>query len=116
MPNNLTWRRCGNCGQLTLVPVSANVCWQCGAPCPDRGSGEHTDAADAAPTGPAPAVGQGVPFGFGHASDPRAGATAPSPADLNLPPPRPSFMTLTPQDDAVARRLLASVFPDGVDL
>ena len=80
MPNNLTWRRCGNCGQLTLVPVSANVCWQCGAPCPDRESGH------------------------------------PAPADLNLPAPRPSFMALTPQDDAVARRLLASVFPDGVDV
>jgi hypothetical protein len=114
MPNNLTWRRCGNCGQLTLVPVSANVCWQCGAPCPDRESG-HPAPADAAPPDPAPAVAPGFPIGFAPAAEPSPGV-APSPADLNLPAPRPSFMALTPQDDAVARRLLASVFPDGVDV
>ena len=40
---------------------------------------------------------------------------APTPADLNLPP-HPRAMDLSPADDAVARCLLASIFPEGVKL
>ena len=110
MPNNLTWRRCTNCGQLTLVPVNADVCWQCGAPCP----GPRPDAGATAPAG-----GLGFPsiVDFGRAADQRRAAPASPPAaDRNLPAPRPRWMDLTPADDATARRLLASVFPDGFEL
>ena len=112
MPNNLTWRRCTNCGQLTLVPVNADVCWQCGAPCPEPRS--SADSGTAAPVG-----GLGFPsiVDFGRAANQRLGAPAPpSTTQWNLPHPRPRWMDLTPADDAIARRLLASVFPDGFEL
>jgi hypothetical protein len=41
---------------------------------------------------------------------------ATSPVDPNLPPAGPRLLDLTPADDAVAYRLLASVFPGGVEL
>ncbi len=83
---NLIWRRCGACSQLTLVPVSAQVCWQCGAPI------------DSAPP-------HGSPID-GSVSDWHS--MAPAPADESA--------VLTPDEDAAANRLLASVFPHGVPL
>ncbi len=91
MRDNLTWRRCATCGQLTLVPAAAEACWQCGAPIAAQ-----------------PAAGATRP--------PLGRPAAPTRADLNLPAPPPRFLDLTPDDDLVARRLLASVFPEGVEL
>ena len=91
MRDNLTWRRCATCGQLTLVPAAAEACWQCGAPIAAR-----------------PAAGDGGP--------PRGRPAAPTRADLNLPPRLPRALDFTAADDLVARRLLASVFPDEIDL
>ena len=90
MRNNLTWRRCATCGQLGLVPAVAEACWQCGAPSMAR-----------------PVAGDGW--------TPLHGA-GPGRADLDPPAPRPRFTDLSPADDLVARRLLAIVFPDGVEL
>ena len=111
MQNNLTWRRCTNCHQLTLVPVSANVCWQCGAPCPERGPGGYgeADAVDAA------GVEAGFPVIFGRAAEPWTIAAG-SPAELNLPAPGPRYGAISAADDARARRLLASVFPGDADV
>ena len=103
--HNLTWRRCPSCGQLTLVPVNADACWHCGGPIAPRSS---ADAAAPAPL-PEPHTGSGPTFPRVHGFD--LGAAT----DRNLPAPGPRPMGLTPADDAVARRLLASVFPDGVD-
>lgn len=98
---NLTWRRCPACGQLTLVPASAETCWQCGAPIAGRPTENAAGHAARASS----------PFRPAEISPPPAS----TPADLNLPPPRPKFMDLTAEDDVIARRLLATVFPDGVD-
>jgi hypothetical protein len=106
MPSKLVWRRCGTCGQLTLVPATANVCWQCGSPLVDGPGGDNNPLADRALPGQAPGFG---PFG-GDAPRPFGGF---APADASLPPPKPRPMDLTPEEDARARRLLASVFPDG---
>ena len=112
MSNHLAWRRCAACGQLTLVPATAESCWQCGAPLVSRPEASDDQSAANPRPGSHPA---GSAFGgFGAARASAAGAA--SPADLNLPPPRPRFMDLTAADDIVARRLLESVFPHGVDL
>ena len=112
MSNHLAWRRCAACGQLTLVPVTAESCWQCGAPLAARPA-ERDDAAPNAAAGP---PGAGSVFGAGFARSRAPSVEPPSAADLNLPMPRPRFMDLSPDDDLVACRLLESVFPDGVEL
>ena len=104
--HNLTWRRCPSCGQLTLVPANADACWHCGGPIAPRSS---ADAAAPVPL-PEPAPGSG-PSSLHTSGFDLCAAT-----DRNLPAPGPRPQDLTPADDAVARRLLASVFPDGLDL
>lgn len=90
--SHLAWRRCATCQQLTIVPTNARACWQCGAPMGSRAEGSHE-------VGQAP-IGREV-----------AGLEAiPSVAGVAR------FGDLTAEEDAVARRLLRSVFPDGVDL
>ena len=112
MPNNLTWRRCANCGQLTLVPASANVCWQCGAPCPDHDREPRAEAGGPGLSGGIPGAGPGLPFAFAGGAVNQIG---PSAAASNLPPAKPRFMDLSPADDLIAKRLLTSVFPDGFE-
>ena len=120
MPTKLVWRRCGTCGQLTLVPVSANVCWQCGAPLvepphesdPPSGADPLEGQADDAP---APIAWH--PFAFtDHAGSRPEAPKSPDQAAIerNLPPAKPRAMDLTPDDDAIAHRLLESIFPDGL--
>lgn len=87
MRHNLAWRRCRTCGQLTLVTSPDGVCADCGAP---------MAALDAHRPSPA-----------------RRRAVTPA---RRSPPPRPRVPDLTPADDAVAKRLLASVFPEGAGL
>ena len=85
MRDNLTWRRCLTCGQLTPVPAMAESCWHCGA-------------SMAPPTG-------------GNLACPSAGAgLRPDGEDTTR------FRDLGSADDVAANRLLASVFPDGLDL
>ena len=85
MRDNLTWRRCLTCGQLTPVPAATDPCWHCGA-------------SMIPPTG-------------GHLAGPSARAgLRPDGGDTTR------LRHLGPADDAVAKRLLASVFPDGIDL
>ena len=110
MPNHLTWRRCTSCGQLTLVPASANVCWQCGAPCPERAVDQP--AADLVSDGSLGIEGQ-LPFAFGQIETFRSGDRAAA-ADLPIAAPPARFLDLSPTDNETAHRLLASVFPDGV--
>ena len=107
MPSKLVWRRCGVCGQLTLVPATANVCWQCGSPL-GEGPGKSADDNPLADRAlPAPG------FGSSDPDVPRPLGGFAAPADASLPPPKPRPMDLTPEDDERARRLLTSVFPDG---
>jgi len=120
MPTKLVWRRCGTCGQLTLVPVSANVCWQCGAPLPEPGTGSDPSA-EASADDVGPLAGQErmawPPFPFVGNRDRDSGdpdQLDPRLTERNLPPPKPRPMDLTPEDDAVATQLLESVFPDGL--
>ncbi len=122
MATRLVWRRCGTCGQLTLVPVSANVCWQCGAALPEpRGDVDPNTgrgSVDGQP-GEFPAPIAWTPFSsaenLGHPSA-EPNPLDPTPVERNLPPAKPHFMDLSPDDDAVAARLLESVFPDGLIL
>ena len=105
IPHNLTWRRCPSCGQLTLVPVNAAACWHCGGPITAR------SGPGAAAPPPAPQPPSGVDPSLPHVRGFDLGAVA----DRNLPAPAPRPMDLTPADDAMARRLLASVLPTGVE-
>jgi hypothetical protein len=82
MRDNLTWRRCLTCGQLTLVPATAESCWHCGASMAPPSAGDLA--------GPSPALGPAAEGGA------------------------PRFGGLSPEEDAVAKRLLASVFPEGI--
>ena len=110
MPHRLTWRRCTHCGQLTLVPVSANVCWQCGAPCPGGEPQDHGAEAnphdDQSPGRyPRPTS---VEAWMVQLSD---GAGLDIDSTTRVTP----VTGLSAADDQVARRLLASVFPDGFE-
>lgn len=90
---NLVWRRCGGCGQLTLVPASASVCWQCGTP-----------------------VGRATPV------DPSLfRMNPPMPMNARIPTQEPvrqmpaeEMTPLTTEQIATANQLLASVFPDEI--
>ena len=113
MSNHLAWRRCAACGQLTLVGVAAESCWQCGAPLASRPLESSDTTAPNATSGP---VGDGFAFGAGFGLSRAPFPEPPSAADSNLPPPRSRCMDLTPADDLVACRLLESVFPHGVGL
>jgi len=118
MANGLVWRRCPVCGQLTLVPATADVCWQCGAlhagHRPPRDADGITPATSTPAEGPIPGVGPGLAFGLARGQDPswsvhRVGAE-------RTPPIRGSSATmLTAAEEAIAHRLLASVFPDGME-
>lgn len=93
------WQRCPRCGRLTLTRLgAATVC----------------DCAQEIPAPPARPL-------FGPTPD--AQAITPAPAALPAPPApapdaaqTPALALLTPAQDANVRRLLASVFPNGVDL
>jgi hypothetical protein len=111
MPNHLTWRRCTSCGQLTLVPASANVCWQCGAPCPD-GDG-HQPMGDLLANGSLGIEGP-APFAFGQLEIVRPAEYAA--ADLPAASSPARSIGLSSTDNETAHRLLTSVFPDGVVL
>ncbi len=122
MPTKLVWRRCGTCGQLTLVPVNANVCWQCGAPLNDpRGEPDPNPGSASADAQPEefPERIAWPPFSFAENLSPQSdepNPLDPRAIDRNLPPAKPRPMDLSPEDDIVATQLLDSVFPDGVTL
>jgi hypothetical protein len=84
---------------LTLVPASTETCWQCGAPC----SGHEASVQDAR--------GERLPWAPQNQDAPLGAAS-----NQYLPAPPRHFTDLTPEDDIVAYRLLASVFPEGVEL
>lgn len=84
----LFWQRCARCGRLTLSRVGAPVSCECA----------HTGAGASA---------------HAQGSTPALPASAPIP--LAPPPSAPVLALLTPEQDAAARRLLASVFPHGFD-
>lgn len=122
MSTKLVWRRCATCAQLTLVPVSANVCWQCGAPLPEPVDGDHLSAESDPALGKADALPQrpwwppfSRPGEIDHHPTERE-RIDPSLVERNLPPAKSRPMALTPEEDAVATRLLESVFPDGPSL
>lgn len=121
MSNGLVWRRCPACGQLTLVPATANVCWQCGAPHAGHrpqsdafGGEDFTPASDLPAGGPIPGVGPGLSFGLPRGQEPwwsvhRLGV------ERTPSVRRSSAPTLTAAEEAIAHRLLSSVFPDGIE-
>lgn len=88
----LFWQRCPRCGRLTLSRVGSPVSCECA----------HRDSA------PAPR-----PY---PTSTPEASGVTPALPGFTPPPgPAPVLALMTPEQDAVARRLLATVFPNGFD-
>ena len=81
----LSWQRCAACGRLVLVRFGSSP--DCSCARPGRGA--------APPASPFPSLMAGLPKGG------------------NDGPPPLAF--LTPEQDAVARRLLRQAFPDGFD-
>ena len=83
----LFWQRCPRCGRLTLSRLGATTVCDCS---------------------------RGVP---GPESRPQQAASFSSGVTPALPAstPAPALVLLTPEQDAAARRLLASVFPNGFD-
>jgi hypothetical protein len=104
------WRRCPRCGRLTLSRIGVETPCDCvtGAA---RGAAEGGSFPTPRPQ-PAASPEAGFP-GF----TPALPASAPVPAlpPLSTPAPAPRLALLTPEQDAAARRLLASVFPNGFD-
>jgi hypothetical protein len=100
--NDLIWRRCSTCDQLNLVPATLDPCWPCGETRCERCTNLGLLMAPVDP-GPAKALaveGQQTRSFFG----------------LALRAPSPHAPPAARADLDVAYRLLASVFPDGVDL
>lgn len=89
----LFWQRCPRCGRLTLSRLGATTVCDCARDIP--GPASRPQASTPLPTGATPAL--------------------PVSSPIPAPPPAPSLALLTPEQDAAARRLLASVFPDGFD-
>lgn len=90
---NLVWRRCSGCGQLTLVPASASVCWQCGTP-----------VGRSAPVDPA----------LFRANPPRPLAQRAPTQEPVRQIPAEECTPLSPGQIATANRLLATIFSDDV--
>jgi hypothetical protein len=90
MPDELIWRRCGTCQQLSLVSLSANLCWQCGAALPKPNEADTAQLAQR-----------------------RRSARDPGAPRLLVAVPASSGR-LTAGEDAVARRILARAFPNGL--
>ena len=115
MASGLIWRRCQACGQLTLVPATANVCWQCGAPSagPRSPTGAGAEEVDEATSligdRSMPGVGPGLGFGLGRGM---RGEPWWLEAEERGPVSRPRE-ALTATEAATAERLLASVFSGG---
>lgn len=89
----LFWQRCPRCGRLTLSRLGATTVCDC-----SRGiSGPESRSEPAAPM--------------------TSGVTPALPVSTPIPalPPLPTLALLTPEQDAAARRLLASVFPNGFE-
>ncbi len=121
MPSNLVWRRCPTCGQLTLVPATANLCWQCGAPCPDPGRDPRPSAGGAPTTTDSAFPSAGVGSDLDERLERAPAARRSLPGSIAPTSRRPRVVpspgtTLTAAEDAIARRLLGSVFPNGIEL
>lgn len=90
MPDEPIWRRCGTCRQLSLVSLSANLCWQCGVALPKPNEATAPQIAQqrqrAFDQG-APSWLVAIPASSGH---------------------------LTAGEDAVAQRILTGAFPNGL--
>lgn len=89
----LFWQRCPRCGRLTLSRLGATTVCDCSPGVPDPASRSQ----------PANPLASGV--------TPALPVSTPIPASAPISP----LALLTPEQDAAARRLLASVFPDGFD-
>lgn len=87
------WQRCPRCGRLTLSRLGATTVCDCSRDIPGP-AGRPQSAAPLA-SGVTPALPVSTP--------------------IPVPPPAPALALLTPEQDAAARRLLASVFPNGFD-
>ena len=96
--DQFSWRRCQGCQHLTLVLNNTNTCWHCAGPI----------AVTAIP----PCV---APFPVEDKSVVRTGGSINPAAELESLVQQDGSVTFplvnfTPNDDAIARRLLASVF------